>query len=240
MLDNMFNGIMGKIAPGCCRLSMNGKIAIKTSNGYKVYDKKTGNLTNCANFVLDIADDMFFIMPTRKLNPGDIVLINGVPVYVLEVKSQNRVEVMSYEDSSIKTVIPERHAFLGRKFYGKIVSLMGNGFNGKGGFFKNMLKFKMMSSMFGGGNSSGNMFGGNNMAMMMLMGNGGMDGLFNGICDDDCEDDDNIFQNLMNGDDDCEDASVEVEEEFETPDGTTYVKTGKKTAKKTSKKAVKR
>ena len=241
MLDNMFNGIMGKIAPGCCRLSMNGKIAIKTSDGYKAYDPKTGNLTNCANFVLDLADDLFMVMPTRKLKPGDIVLINGKPVYVLEIKSKNRVEVMSYEDSSIKTVIPERHAFLGRKFYGKIVSLMGNGFNGKGGFFKNMLKFKMMSSMFGGGNSSDSMFGGNNMAMMMLMGNGGMDRLFNGICDDDDEDDsedDNVFQNLMNDDDECEDVPVEIEEEFNAPDGKTHAKTGKKSAKKTSKKAV--
>lgn len=200
MLDNMFNGIMGKIAPGCCRLSMNGKIAVKTSDGYKAYDPKTGNLTNCANFVLDIGDDLFFVMPTRELKPGDIVLINGRPVYVLEIKSKNRVEVMCYEDSSIKTVIPERHAFLGRKFYGKIVSLMGSGFGGKGGFFKNMLKLKMMSSMFGGGKSSDNMLGGNNMAMMMLMGNGGMDGLFDGLCDD--EDDleaGNIFGEALDG-----------------------------------------
>ena len=57
MFDNMFNGVIGKIQKGCCRLSMNGKIAIKTSDGYKVYNEKTGNLTNCSNFVLDIADD---------------------------------------------------------------------------------------------------------------------------------------------------------------------------------------
>lgn len=243
MLDNMFNGIMGKIAPGCCRLSMNGKIAVKTTDGYKAYDPKTGNLTNCANFVLDIGDDLFFVMPTRSLKSGDIVLINGKPVYVLEIKSKNRVEVMCYEDSSIKTVIPERHAFLGRKFYGKIVSLMGSGLGGKGGFFKNMLKLKMMSGMFGGKSYSNDAMGmGNSMAMMMLMGNGGMDGLFDGICDDEDDDgeDSNIFQNLINDDDDYEDVPTEIGEEFETPDGKTYVKTGKKTAKKTSKKAIKR
>ena len=203
-IGSVFNGVMGKIAPGCCRLSMNGKIAIKTSDGYKAYDPKTGNLTNCANFVLDLADDMFMVIPTRTIKVGDIILINGKPVYVLEVKAKNRVEVMSYEDSSIKTVIPERHAFLGRKFYGKIVSLMGSGFNGKGGFFKNMLKFKMMSSMFGGNKSGCNdMFGGNAMAMMMLMGNGGMDGIFDGIGDDDDEDDDgNMFKNIFGNDED--------------------------------------
>lgn len=29
------NGMFGKIAPGMCRLSMNGGIAVKTANGYK-------------------------------------------------------------------------------------------------------------------------------------------------------------------------------------------------------------
>jgi len=101
MFDNMFNGVMGKIKPGCCRLGMNGRIAIKTSDGYKTYDPKTGNVTNCSNFVLDACDDFFMVVPTRKLKPGDIVLINGKPMYILEVKAKNRVEAMNYEDSTI-------------------------------------------------------------------------------------------------------------------------------------------
>ena len=32
---NLFNGMFGKVAPGMCRVSMTGKIAIKTSSGYK-------------------------------------------------------------------------------------------------------------------------------------------------------------------------------------------------------------
>ena len=208
MFDNMFNGVMGKIKPGCCRLGMNGRIAIKTSDGYKTYDPKTGNVTNCSNFVLDIADDLFMVIPTRKLKEGDIVLINGKPMYILEVKAKNRVEAMNYEDSTIQTVIPERHAIMGRRFYGKIVSLLGSGFGaGKGGFFKNMLKLKMMSSMMGGSDSTDGMFGGNSLAMMMLMGNGSMDGLFDGFMDDEEEDDDsdgNIFDKLVNDEDDEE------------------------------------
>ena len=194
MFDNMFNGIMGKIKSGCCRLGMNGQIAIKTSDGYKSYNSKTGNLTNCSNFVLDVVDDMFMLVPTRKLNPGDIVLINGKPMYILEVKSKNRVEAMDYETSTIQTVIPERHAIMGRKFYGKIVSLIGSGFgSGHGSFFKNMLKLKMMGSMFGG-DACETSYGGNALAMMMLMGNGSMDGLFDGICDaEDDEEDGGIF-----------------------------------------------
>jgi hypothetical protein len=220
----MFNGVIGKIQKGCCRLSMNGKIAIKTSDGYKVYNEKTGNLTNCSNFVLDIMDDMFMLLPTKALKPGDIVLINGKPMYILETKAKNRVEAMDYETSTIQTVIPERHAIMGRKFYGKIVSLIGSGFCGKGGFFKNMLKFKMMSSMMGG--DTGNSSLGNALPMMMLMGNGSMDGLFDGFCDDGDDEDCNIFDGFQVEDDESED------------DEDVVVK--KKPVKKATKKAVKK
>jgi len=222
MFDNMFNGVMGKIKPGCCRLGMNGRIAIKTSDGYKTYDSKSGNVTNCSNFVLDACDDFFMVVPTRKLKPGDIVLINGKPMYILEVKAANRVEAMNYEDSTIQTVIPERHVLMGRRFYGKIVSLIGNGFGaGKGGFFKNMLKFKMMSTMMGGGG-----VGGDGLAMMMLMGNGSMDGLFDGFADDEEDDEDdggNMLDKLIGEDDEDDEDDEEA-------------KPAKKAVKKTAKK----
>ena len=229
MFENMFNGVMGKIKPGCCRLGMNGRIAIKTSDGYKTYDKKSGNVTNCSSFVLDASDDFFMVIPTRKLREGDIVLINGKPMYILEVKAKNRVEAMDYETSTIQTVIPERHAIMGRRFYGKIVSLIGSGFGaGKGGFFKNMLKLKMMSSMMSGSNSTDGTLGGNGLAMMMLMGNGSMDGLFDGFVDDD-EDDADIFGNFASNEDE---ADEDEDEDDEMPEA-------KKSMKKAVKKAVK-
>ena len=211
MFENMFNGVIGRIEPGCCRLAINGNIAVKTSDGFKYYNSKTGNLTNCSNFVLDLCDDLFMVIPTRSLKVGDIVLINGKPMYILEVKAKNRVEAMSYEDSTIQTVIPERHAIMGRKFYGKIVSLMGKGFGeGKGGFFKNMLKLKMMGAMMSGSGDSS--FGGNALPMMMLMNGGSLDGLFDGICgeseDDDDEGGDDTFTLFSDGEEDgdeCDD-----------------------------------
>ena len=210
-MTSMFDGVVGRIEPGCCRLSLNGRIAVKTSDGYKVYNPKTGIVTNCSNFVLDLMDDMFMLVPTRTLKPGYIILINGKPVYVLETLSKNRVKVMQYEDSSIKEVIPERHALLGRKFYGRIVSLFGDGFgkNG-GGFFKNMLKLKMMGAMMSGSGDSS--FGGNALPMMMLMNGGSLDGLFDGICgeseDDDDEGGDDTFTLFSDGEEDgdeCDD-----------------------------------
>lgn len=54
MMNNFLNGMFGKVGNGMCRLSMSGGIAVKTSNGYKSYNVKTGRLTNCDNFAFDI------------------------------------------------------------------------------------------------------------------------------------------------------------------------------------------
>jgi len=108
---------------------------------------------------------------------------------------------------------------MGRRFYGKIVSLIGNGFGAdKGGFFKNMLKFKMMSTMMGG---SG--VGGDGLAMMMLMGNGSMDGLFDGFADDADDEDDEDGSDML-------DTLISEDEDDEEE------KPAKKTVKKASKK----
>ena len=72
-MNELFNGMLGKIAPGMCRLSMDGGIAIKTSNGYRTYDSNTGRLTNCSSFVFDIGEEFFFVMPTNKVKTGDII-----------------------------------------------------------------------------------------------------------------------------------------------------------------------
>ena len=66
MMNNFLNGMFGKVGNGMCRLSMNGEIAVKTSGGYKSYNIKTGKLTNCNNFVFDIGEEFFFVIPTNK------------------------------------------------------------------------------------------------------------------------------------------------------------------------------
>ena len=62
-IQNTFNGLFGKIAPGMCRLTMNGNIAVKCSNGYKCYNVKKGTLTNVTNFCFNVGDEMFFVIP---------------------------------------------------------------------------------------------------------------------------------------------------------------------------------
>jgi hypothetical protein len=198
-MENMFNGIFGKIAPGMCRVTMNGDLAIKTSNGYKSYEVASGRLTNCNNFVFNIGEEFCFVVPTNKVKKGDIILANGKPRCVVEAL-KDRITVINYEDSTIEQLLPERHIFMGNTyFYGKIVSMFGSNLKGGKGPGK-IMKYMMLSEMMKGGfagsgnganNGGVNAFGGmGGLLPLMLLGKDS-DGLFDGLFDMDVEDDDN-------------------------------------------------
>lgn len=181
--NNFFGKLFGKVAPGQVRLSMNGDMAIKTSNGYKTYNVEDGSLTNCDNFVFDIGSEFFFIIPTNKVEKGDVILAAGKPHCVIKI-DDNRIEALRYEDGSIVHIVPERSVFFGRTyFYGKIVSMFGKvtGNNGDKGM-KNMMKYFIMSEMMGKNNgNNGNMS--SMLPMMMFMGNNNMEDMFEGMFD---------------------------------------------------------
>lgn len=177
-MTGMFNGMFGHLGAGMCRLGINGDMAVKTSNGYKTYNVKTGRLTNVTQFCFDIGQEFFFVMPTTKARKGDILLVDGHPKCVIENNDNKTIKVMDYENSAIQEIVPERHVFMGQTyFYRKIVSMFGSGnfLKGSKGMNK-MMKLMMMKEMFGGmfgksGNTgdTGNAFAG--MLPMMLMGN---------------------------------------------------------------------
>lgn len=194
-MNNLMNGMFGKVAPGMCRLSMSGGIAVKTSDGtYKSYNLKTKRLTNCSNFVFDIGEDFFFVIPTNKVEKGDIILVSGKPKCVIDVED-NQIKVINYEDSTIDTILPERHIFMGNTyFYGKIISMFGQDvFKGKKGTNK-IMQYMMMSEMLKGNNSSNN--GMSSMLPFMLMGNSsGFGDMFSGMFDFDTEADEDLENN---------------------------------------------
>ena len=178
--SNMMNKYFGKVANGMVRMSMNGDMAIKTSNGYKTYDVKTGALTNCDAFVFDIGSEFFFIIPTNKVETGDVILAAGKPHCVIKAET-NRIEALRYEDGSIVNIVPERNVFMGKTyFYGKIVSMFGKINGGKG--MKGMMKYFMMSEMMKGGNGNNNSMN-SMLPMMMLMNGGGMEDMFGDMFD---------------------------------------------------------
>lgn len=112
-------------------------------------------------------------MPSNHLVKGDIILINGKPHCVIEVKD-NEIRAFCFEDSTIVSVVPEHHLFLGKDYlYGKIVSMFGSMKN------KDMMKFMMMSQMMGGAGSTNNF---NQMLPLMMMG-GNFGEMFDGMFD---------------------------------------------------------
>lgn len=176
-MTGMLDGICGRIAPGLCRLSMDGSIAVKTGAGYRAYNPKTGRLTNCDSFVLDIGEDFFFVVPVNKVRSGDIILVGGRPRCVVKAE-ENTVTVINYEDMTVETLLPEYHSFMGNTYlFGCIVSMFGkNGAKGKKSAGK-MMKYMMLSSVLKGQGGSGNSW-----LPLLLMGGFGegnvLDGLF--------------------------------------------------------------
>ena len=192
-MNNFLNGMFGKVGSGMCRLSMNGGIAVKTSNGYKSYNVKTNKLTNCSNFVFDIGEEFFFVIPTNKVEKGDIILVNNKPKCVIEY-DKTKITVINYEDSTVETILPERHVFMGNTyFYGKIVSMFGSDIlKGKKGT-NNIFKYMMLSQMMKDENNSSGMLNGNSGGMsamlpFMMMG-GNMGEMFDGMFDFDTDND---------------------------------------------------
>lgn len=192
-IQNTFNGLFGKVAPGMCRLTMNGNIAVKCSNGYKSYNVKQERLTNVTSFCFNVGDEMFFVIPTTKVEVGDIILVGGKPKCVIKA-DKKIIEVIDYENSEVRQVVPERHVFMGSTyFYGKIVSMFGDSFK-KGKGLGNVMKMMMMSQMLGG-NTGGQQQGllgggmGQMMAMSMFMGgNNPFEGMFDFNLDVDAAD----------------------------------------------------
>lgn len=147
---NLLDGICGKVAPGLCRLSVSGGIAVKTGSGYRTWDPGKKRLTNCDSFVLDIGEDFFFVLPSNRVKPGDIILSGGLPRCVLSV-GENTITAVNYEDATVETLVPEHHLFMGNTYlYGRIVSFFGrNGVKGRKGAGR-MMKYMMLSGMMKG------------------------------------------------------------------------------------------
>lgn len=190
----MFNGMFGKIANGMCRLSMNGGIAVKTNGGYKTYDLKTNRLTNCSDFVFDIGEEFFFVIPTNKVKAGDIIIASGKPKCVVS-NDNDTIKVINYEDSTVENILPERYVFMGNTyFYGKIVSMFGDNFTDSTKGMNKVMSYMLMSKMFNGHSNNSNEM--TNMLPFMLMSGNGFGNMFDGMFDFDNEGEE---ENVENG-----------------------------------------
>ena len=200
MFGEMFGGMFGNLAPGMCRLTIDGQVAVKTGNEYRTYDVSTGRLTNCMNFVFDIGQEFFFVIPVTKVKPGDIILVNGPdgrpsPRCVIQADA-DQILAVNYSNSTREVLLPEHRIFMGNTYmYGKIVSFFdGKKFRGRKGGSK-ILQYMLMLKMFtggmgrgtGSGNSGDSGMGG--LLPLMLLANTDMDNLFSGMFDTEGEND---------------------------------------------------
>ena len=172
MFSGMFGGMFGSVPKGDCRLGLNGLIAVNVNTGgapkYKTYDIASGQLTNCSDFALEL-DGSFFVIPTTKVVPGDIILSDGGPCCVIE-SGDNSIRAFSYQRGTIEEMVPERHIFMGRTYcYGKIFSPLANMMKGKGGM-GNAVKMMMLSKLFSDGANAGHSPEANPLMLMMLAG----------------------------------------------------------------------
>lgn len=172
-MENILNNMkIGKIESELIRMSINGEIAVKVNNDYKYYDSKKKSLINTDQFIFDIGDEFFFMIPTNKINVGDIILVNNTPAYVLGIENDN-IEILSYENGSINKILPEKHVILGETYmYSKVVSMLDN----KNMDSKQIMNYMLLNSLFGN-NKSNEKFANvtsskiNPLMLMMLMGN---------------------------------------------------------------------
>lgn len=181
-MTHSFEGLCGRIAPGLCRFSMDGNLAIRTKAGYRAYDPDKKALINCDSFAFDAGDDFFFVLPANKVKPGDIILAGGSPKCVLEVRPDT-ITAINYEDATVETLMPERHMFMGNMYlYGRIVSMFGGtNMKGKKGM-GSIMKYMMLSSMMKQGDKQQNL-----LLLMMMGGKSGFMGDFGAMFDEEEE-----------------------------------------------------
>ena len=216
-MGNMFKGMFAPIGGNCCKLAMNGEIAVKTSNGYKTYNLKKKRLTNVGSFAFDMFN-MFWSVPTNHVEVGDILLVNKGgkkgPRFVTKVED-DVITAIDYEDNEIRQILPERHILMGKVyFYAKIFCPFKN-LIGSGNAMGPMIKMAMMSQMFNGGNDSGagNPFG--QMFPMMMM-FGGKDNPMASLFG--TEDGGNMFENMFKDLDFSGEAATEADAAEENED----------------------
>lgn len=184
---NMFRSVPGDLI----RLTTEG-VAVKTNNGYKVYNHETGVVTNCSDFVLDTNMSLFFYVPANSVSVGDIVLFSGklVTITSVNVNDSNRIEAFRYEDSTLTTLIPEKFMFLGDTYmFTKVMSIFGDVKNGID--TSKIMSMMLLNNIFNQNNSNNSNNNNNFMSNLMMMGmvkNIDFKSLFSGLFDFNVED----------------------------------------------------
>ena len=162
---NLMNGFMPqKIITGVA-MTFDGRLAIKRPNGdYVAFNPLSGEIENQSEFVMgeEMLSGMVYVMPTDKIEAGDIIVSNGSYVYVTDVT--DGLTGVNLTTGVINDIVTEKHVLFGKNVYKKVVSM----FNMVGGAEGAMNPMMMLALM--GDNNKDNL-----LPMMLMSGMGGTD-----------------------------------------------------------------
>ena len=150
-------------------------IAVKNGDSWRIYDKKTKQITDIGD--MQLGNLPIFILPTTKLSEGDLIKDAGEYYFVMKVDAGST-QTLCAKTGEMKTVIPIKNV-LGFSCYSKVIAL-SDSINMGGDF--DVEKLAIMSTMCGqpGQNNQMNQLlplmlfkdklgGDDNMMKMMLM-----------------------------------------------------------------------
>lgn len=152
-------------------MSMFGGLAVKTKSGnYVTFNQEKLEAIDTMDMVIDGFEDFIVIMPTQKLEDGDLFIKGGSVFAMIDSKSN---EAYSFDEGTIVTLMDAKNAF-GMNLYAKVFNVMGNmnTSNGsEGGVFGNPMMMMMLMMKDEDGGKGSNMM---QMMMMSQMFSGGM------------------------------------------------------------------
>ena len=162
---SLMNGFMPqKIITGVA-MTLDGRLAIKRPNGdYVAFNPVSGEIENQSEFVMgeDMLSGMVYVMPTDKIEAGDIIVSNGNYVYVTDMT--DGLTGVNLSTGVVNDIVTEKHVLFGKNVYKKVVSMF-NMVGGTDGAMNPM----MMLALMGDGNKE------NLLPLMMMSGMGGAD-----------------------------------------------------------------
>ena len=117
-------------------------VAVKNGDSWRIYDKKTKQITDIGD--MQLGNLPIFILPTTKLNEGDLIKDAGEYYFVMKV-AKGSTQTLCAKTGEMKTVIPIKNV-LGFSCYSKVIALsdsinMGDDFD--------VEKLAIMSAMCG-------------------------------------------------------------------------------------------
>ena len=117
-------------------------IAVKNGDSWRIYDKKTKQITDIGD--MQLGNLPIFILPTTKLSEGDLIKDAGEYYFVMKVAAGST-QTLCAKTGEMKTVIPIKNV-LGFSCYSKVIAL-SDSINMGGDF--DVEKLAIMSTMCG-------------------------------------------------------------------------------------------